>query len=69
MTFDAVSDPFGKQKWPACVGLSKIGRFGRVHTVWNDCGPARPTPWWMRLFPMRWIKWDSDGAYIWKIKL
>ena len=23
------------QKWPACVGLSKIGRFGRVHTV---CG-------------------------------
>lgn len=58
------------QTWPACVGLSKSGRFGRVHTVWNDpdnC--SKPTPWWMRLFPMKWIKWDRDGAYIIKIKI
>ena len=58
------------QVWPACVGLSKVGRFGRVHTVWNDPdNSSKPTPWWMRLFPMRWIKWDSEGAYIIKIKI
>ena len=53
-----------QSSWPACVGLSKIGKYGRVHTLWNDCKGSRPTPWYMRLIPMRYIKWDRDGSYL-----
>ena len=53
-----------QSSWPACVGLSKIGKYGRVHTLWNDCKGSRPTPWYMRLIPMRYIKWDRNGSYL-----
>lgn len=49
---------------PACIGLSKVGNYGRVHTLWNDCKGSRPTPWYMRLIPMRYIKWDRNGSYL-----
>ena len=52
------------QEWPACVGLSKIGKYGRVHTLWNDCKGSRPTPWYMRLIPMKYIGWNREGAYV-----
>ena len=53
-----------KNSWPACVGLGKIGKYGRVHTIWNDCKGSRPTPWYMRLVPMKHIKWDRNGSYL-----
>ncbi len=49
--------------YPACVGLSKVGKFGRVHELWNDL-KSRPTPWYMRVIPMKFIKWDRKGSYI-----
>ena len=49
--------------YPACVGLSKVGRYGRVYEVWNDL-KNRPSPWYMRLIPMKYIKWDSKGSYL-----
>ena len=52
------------QEWPACVGLSKIGKYGRVHTLWNDCKGRRHKPWYMRLIPMKYIKWDSKVIYL-----
>ena len=52
------------QEWPACVGLSRIGKYGRVYTLWNDCKGSRPTPWYMRLVPMKYIKWDNKGSYL-----
>lgn len=53
-----------QSSWPACVGLSKTGKYGRVHTLWNDCKGSRPTSWYMRLVPMRYIKWDRNGSYL-----
>ena len=53
-----------QSSWPACVGLSKTGKYGRVHTLWKDCKGSRPTPWYMRLIPMRYIKWDRNGSYL-----
>ena len=56
--------------WPSCVGLSRTGKFGRVQEVWNN--PNRsfvPTPWYMRLIPMRWIRWDREGSYIYKTRV
>ena len=53
-----------QSSWTACVGLSKTGKYGRVHTLWNDCKGSRPTPWYMRLIPMRYIKWDRNGSYL-----
>ena len=53
-----------QSSWPACVGLSKTGKYGRVYTLWNDCKGSRPTPWYMRLIPMRYIKWDRNGSYL-----
>jgi hypothetical protein len=53
-----------QSSWPACVGLSKIGKYGRVHTLWNDTKGSRPTPWYMRLIPMMFIKWNRKGSYI-----
>jgi len=50
--------------YPACVGLSKSGKYGRVHEVWNDTESSRPTPWYMRFIPMKYIKWDSKGSYL-----
>ena len=50
--------------YPACVGLGKAGKYGRVHEVWNDTKGSRPTPWYMRLIPMKYIKWDSKGSYL-----
>jgi len=53
-----------QSSWPACVGLGKIGKYGRVHTIWNDCKGSRSTPWYMRLVPMKYIKWDRNGSYL-----
>jgi hypothetical protein len=49
--------------YPACVGLSKIGKYGRVYELWNNMTSC-PTPWYMRLLPMKFIKWSRDGSYI-----
>jgi len=49
--------------YPACVGLSKVGKHGRVYELWNDM-TDRPTPWYMRLIPMKYIQWDRNGSYI-----
>jgi len=57
-------------QYPACVGLSRIGKLGRVQEVWNHPNHSFvPTPWWMRLFPMSWIKWDREGVYIFKTRV
>jgi hypothetical protein len=54
-----------QSSWPACVGLSKTVKYGRVHTVWNDMKNSfQPTPWYMRLIPMKYIKWDRNGSYL-----
>ena len=45
------------------VAVSKVGRYGRVYEVWNDL-KNRPSPWYMRLIPMKFIKWDSKGSYL-----
>ena len=45
-----------QSSYPACVGLGKVGKYGRVHEVWNDTKGSRPTPWYMRFIPMKYIK-------------
>ena len=45
-----------QSSWPACVGLSKIGKYGRVHTLWNDRKGSRPTP----------VEIDNQKSIEWK---
>ena len=52
-----------QSSYPACVGLGKVGKYGRVYELWNDC-VNRPTPWYMRFIPMKYIKWDRNGSYL-----
>ena len=52
-----------QSSYPACVGLGKVGKYGRVHELWNDTKGSRPTPWYMRFIPMKDIKWDRNGSY------
>tara|TARA_B100001094_G_C17445026_1_gene445454 strand:+ start:256 stop:441 length:186 start_codon:yes stop_codon:yes gene_type:complete len=49
--------------YPACVGLSRIGDYPNiVNELWND-GVTRKVPWYLRIFPMKYIDWNRNGSY------
>ena len=54
--------------YPACVGLSKAGDYGKVSGVWTD-NKRRSTRWYYSYIPFHWLKYDEHGVYLLKITL
>ncbi len=47
--------------YPACVGLSWIGKGKHRTTVWSD-GISRPWPILYRFLPTTWVTWNRKGC-------
>tara|TARA_R110002020_G_scaffold142149_3_gene314173 strand:+ start:168 stop:386 length:219 start_codon:yes stop_codon:yes gene_type:complete len=54
-------------KFDACVGLVKIGRWGVIKECWNT-GKSKPLRWYYYFIPMRFISWDRNGAFLGRSK-
>ena len=55
--------PVPPKTYDACVGLCQTGRWGAVKECWND-GKSKPLRWYYWPLPMRYFKWDRQGAYL-----
>ena len=59
---ETLDEMLANAKYPACIGLSQIGTWGRVNECWND-GKSR-SKWYLIWAPMSMIGFDRDGSYL-----